>query len=111
MLKKQIGTFSVYPILLLIFIVLLTNQCSNTKKTAEEAMPPKPEKIPKSLTIHGDIRVDNYFWLNQRDNPKVIDYLTAENDYKGAVMKHTEKITERNLRPYLIFDIQLVEIL
>ena len=43
--------------------------------------PPKAEKIPYQHKIHGDIRVDNYYWLRERDNPEVIDYLERENDY------------------------------
>jgi len=58
-------------------------------------MPPKAEKIPKELTIHGDTRIDPYYWLSQRDNPKVIEYLKAENAYKEAVMKHTEKLQDK----------------
>jgi oligopeptidase B len=44
---------------------------------------------PVELEKHGHIRVDNYYWLNQRDNPEVIDYLKAENEYTEAVMAHT----------------------
>jgi oligopeptidase B len=57
--------------------------------------PPKAEKIKKELTLHQHTRVDNYYWLNQRDNPKVIEYLKAENDYLKAVMKHTEALQEK----------------
>ena len=39
------------------------------------SLPPKANKIPKELTIHGDVRVDDYYWLNERENPEVIDYL------------------------------------
>ena len=42
------------------------------------------EKIEKKLEIHGDVRIDNYYWLNDKENPKVIDYLNAENDYYDA---------------------------
>ena len=48
---------------------------------AEEAGPPMPQKIPERLEIHGDVRVDNYFWLNDRENPEVIAYLEAENEH------------------------------
>jgi oligopeptidase B len=44
------------------------------------------QKIPEKLEIHGDVRIDNYFWLNERDNPDVIDYLEAENAYIERVM-------------------------
>jgi oligopeptidase B len=56
--------------------------------TSQEAGPPQPEKRPERLEIHGDIRIDNYFWLNDRDNPEVVAYLEAENAY-----------TERQLAP------------
>ncbi len=45
---------------------------------------------PKSLEKHGDIRIDNYFWLNDRENPEVIDYLNAENDYYNKATYHTK---------------------
>ncbi len=49
--------------------------------------PPVCKKIPKELTIHGDTRIDNYYWLNQRDNPEVIAYLEAENEYTRRVLE------------------------
>ena len=55
---------------------------------------PRAKKVPKELKIHGDTRIDNYFWLNDRENPEVIDYLNAENDYGKEVMKPTEKLQE-----------------
>jgi oligopeptidase B len=57
--------------------------------------PPKAEKIKKELTLHQHTRIDNYYWLNQRDNPQVIAYLKAENDYLKAVLKHTEALQEK----------------
>ncbi|RSK38756.1 S9 family peptidase [Mangrovimonas spongiae] len=53
-------------------------------------IPPKAKKIPKNLEIHNDVRVDNYYWLNQRDNQEVLDYLNAENDYTKKTLSHTE---------------------
>ena len=44
------------------------------------------------MTIHGHTRVDNYYWLKERDNPEVIEYLKAENAYEEAMMKHTEPL-------------------
>ena len=44
------------------------------------------------MTIHGHTRVDNYYWLNQRENPEVLEYLKAENAYQEAMMKHTEPL-------------------
>jgi oligopeptidase B len=38
------------------------------------------KKIPTKLEKHGCVRMDNYYWLRERDNPEVIAYLNAEND-------------------------------
>ncbi|WP_236652773.1 S9 family peptidase [Chitinophaga vietnamensis] len=61
----------------------------------EKATPPVAEKIPKELTIHGDTRIDNYYWLNERENPKVIDYLKAENAYLDTIMAPEAKLREK----------------
>ena len=66
----------------------------NMKKKAMEIEAPIAEKIPEQLEIHGDKRIDNYYWLNQRENPKVIEYLEAENDYLDKVMGHTRGLQE-----------------
>ncbi len=58
-------------------------------------VPPIAKKIPKELTIHGQTRVDNYYWLNQREDSAVIAYLKAENSYTNAVMKDTEGLQEK----------------
>lgn len=62
----------------------LFNGCA---KRWEDIVPPKAEKIKKELTIHDDVRVDNYFWLRERENSKVLDYLKAENTYTKNVLK------------------------
>ena len=43
--------------------------------------PPIARKQPHRLEIHGDVRVDDYYWLRERDNPEVTAYLEAENAY------------------------------
>lgn len=53
--------------------------------------PPKAIKIPKELKTHNDVRIDNYYWLNDKENPEVIAYLNAENAYTKSVMQHTER--------------------
>ncbi|MCK0109630.1 S9 family peptidase [Flavobacteriaceae bacterium S0825] len=59
-------------------------------------VPPIAKQIPKELVAHNDVRIDNYFWLNDRDNPDVIDYLEQENAYCDSMMKHTEQF-QKNL--------------
>jgi len=56
---------------------------------------PKAKKIPKKLKIHGDTRIDNYYWLNNREDKEVIKYLKAENAYKKKVLKPTEKFQKK----------------
>ena len=46
--------------------------------------------IPTELEKFGDLRIDNYFWLNDRENPEVIDYLNKENEYYEAMTAHTK---------------------
>lgn len=53
---------------------------------------PKAKKINKDLEIHGDHRIDSYFWMNERENPEVIKYLQEENAYAEFQMKDTENI-------------------
>lgn len=57
--------------------------------------PPVAKIIPQELSIHGYTRVDNYYWLNNPENPEVIDYLEAENAYTNAMLKHTEDFQEK----------------
>lgn len=55
---------------------------------------PTVKQIPKELTIHNDTRVDPYFWLNDKENAEVIEYLEAENNYFEACTKHTKSFQE-----------------
>ncbi|MEG0931028.1 S9 family peptidase [Algoriella sp.] len=52
---------------------------------------PIAKKIEKKLEKHGDIRIDNYYWLNDRENPEVIHYLEEENKYTEEILKPTEE--------------------
>lgn len=56
---------------------------------------PKPEKISTNLSKHGDLRVDDYFWLRERENPKVIDYLKKENLYTEEIMSPVKELEHR----------------
>ncbi|MBA4276440.1 S9 family peptidase [Flavobacterium sp.] len=52
--------------------------------------PPVAKIIPKKMEKFGDERIDNYFWLNDRKNPEVIDYLNKENAYYKKMTAHTK---------------------
>ncbi len=84
---------------------LLLAACTQQDKTAA-LKPPVAEKIEKELTKHGDTRIDNYYWMRLSDEQKnaevqdeqtqkVLDYLNAENEYKTAMLKHTENLQEK----------------
>ena len=53
---------------------------------------PKANIIPKKLKKHKETRLDNYFWLNDRENPEVINYLNQENDYYKNSTAHTKEL-------------------
>ena len=61
-----------------------------------EAKVPAAKKIPKELKIHNDVRIDNYYWLNDRENPEVINYLNQENAYYDTLTSKTKKF-QKNL--------------
>ena len=58
--------------------------------------PPVAKVKPKTLEKHGDVRTDNYYWLNERENPEVIDYLNKENEYY-ATMTAGQKQFQKDL--------------
>ena len=83
--------------ILLSLAALLIFSCNNkpsNKLMSDLNQPPLANKIPKELKIHGDVRVDEFHWLNDRENPEVIDYLNKENDYYKQETKHTKNFQE-----------------
>ncbi|SHM36469.1 S9 family peptidase [Flavobacterium xinjiangense] len=57
---------------------------------SENIQPPVAKIIPKTLENLGHTRTDNYFWMNDRENPEVIDYLNKENEYYQKMTAHTK---------------------
>jgi len=54
--------------------------------------PPTPERRPVRLEAHGDVRVDDWYWLRDKDDPAVIGHLEAENAYTEAAMSGTLRL-------------------
>ncbi|HWX76853.1 MAG TPA: S9 family peptidase [Candidatus Acidoferrales bacterium] len=52
-------------------------------------------QIPTRLEKHGCVRLDDYYWLRERDNPEVIAYLNAENEHAEKQMAHTKAFEEK----------------
>lgn len=84
--------------------IFLMASCQEAEKDIEtmsikqkvlELEAPKAEKRPIDLETHGDVRVDDYYWLNNREDSAVIDYLNRENDYLDTVMAHTEELQDQ----------------
>ena len=86
------GKYSQTLIVCLIFAIA----CNTTMELPLKSIsPPSAKKIPSKLTKFESVRVDNYFWLNNRDNPEVIDYLEKENDYYEKMTSHTKSFQQK----------------
>ena len=76
------------PALLLFFCLIFVGSCTNS--TTMDRKPPVAKKVPKSLEKHGDVRIDNYYWMKDRENQEVLDHLNAENVYYQKMTAHTK---------------------
>ncbi len=76
---------------------LVMGACKQNKNVPQtmSITPPKADKKPKNLEVHGDVRVDDYYWLNDRENEEVIDYLERENDYYQKMTAHTTELQKQ----------------
>ncbi len=74
--------------LCVIFVTYPTK--AKAQNMPEKLQPPVAKIVPKKLEKFADVRIDNYFWLNDRENPEVIDYLNQENTYYEKMTAHTK---------------------
>jgi oligopeptidase B len=73
------------------FAIGIVTSCSKKDdRMSDTITPPVAPKKDTVLEKHGDKRVDPYFWLNERENPEVINYLNAENEYYQKMTAHTK---------------------
>ena len=56
--------------------------------------PPVADVVPYQHKIHDHIRIDPYYWLKERESPKVLDYIDRENDYYQKMTAHTQSLQE-----------------
>jgi len=75
--------------------ILSICQAATANDKNEMIKEPMAKIIPHRLEKHGHVRIDNYYWLNQRDNPEVLEYLQAENEYTGKVMAAAGNLEEK----------------
>ena len=82
-----------------IFALLLSTNFifaeTQTQTAPTDLRPPVAEKKPKTRTIHGDTAIDNYFWLREKTNPEVMDYLKAEDAYAQSFMQPTASLQQK----------------
>jgi len=78
-----------------IIAVIFLSACNQRESILKEHQfptPPIAEVIPSTFSEFGKSRTDNYYWLKDKDNPKVIEYLKAENSYTESVMSSTKAL-------------------
>ena len=85
---------------LAVFFALLATACNPQKenkilKQSDFPTPPVAEVQPKTFVEFDQQRVDNYYWMRDKTDPKVIDYLDAENAYTETVMSSTSDLQEK----------------
>ncbi|MFL2611088.1 MAG: S9 family peptidase [Flavobacteriaceae bacterium] len=86
----------IYNITAFIILILLSGCKGKTKMNQEQEFdPPKAEIKKYQHKTHNDIRVDEFYWLNNPDNPEVIDYLERENDYYKKSTKHLKGLENK----------------
>jgi oligopeptidase B len=69
--------------------------------TDSSPQPPVAARKPVEQLLHGDLRIDDYAWLREKENPAVIRHLQAENAYTEATLKPTETFQESLYREML----------
>jgi len=72
-MKKQL--------ILYLSCLIFASSCKNDNALQTSTNPPQAEQIDTFLEQHGDKRIDPYYWMNERENPKVISYLKSENEF------------------------------
>ena len=73
-------------------LFLMTNHGATGQHTPD---PPRAKKIPHRIETHGHVRIDEYYWLNDRENEDVISYLNRENDYAKSVMADSSELEKQ----------------
>lgn len=89
---KAFKTHYIVPVAILLGMSI--SSCNN-QAINEEMNTPRAPKINKELVIHGHSRVDPWYWLNEREDTNVINYLEAENAYTKLMMAPTEGLQQK----------------
>jgi oligopeptidase B len=86
--------------LTIIYGMIMITACNTNKeevkilKQSDFPAPPVAEVVPDTFENFGQKRIDNYYWHKDKNNPKVIEYLNAENEYTESVMASTKELQQ-----------------
>jgi oligopeptidase B len=82
-----------YKLSLGLFLPMVACNSQDKQINADATVDAPVAKVaPHTLTSGGHERVDNYYWLRERENPEVIAYLEEENKYTEAALAHTKDL-------------------
>jgi oligopeptidase B len=83
-------------------LVLVTPFFANTQVKSTESMSNQPlaNKIPNNLVLHNHTRVDDYYWMNERDSQPVLDYLALENENSKKYFNSFEGLQKNLLNEF-----------
>lgn len=88
--------FMKFTIRLSLVCIIFATSCAKKETTmSENIVPPMAAKKDTVLEKHGDKRIDSYYWLNDRENPEVIQYLKDENAYYEKMTAHTKDFQQQ----------------
>lgn len=84
-------------ILLMFALVGVLGSCTEGVFVTKEIRPPDTRMEPEVMKLHGDIRVDNYYWIrdDNRTDPEVLELLATENNYTESLLAHTETFQDQ----------------
>lgn len=88
--------FMKFTIRLSLVCIIFATSCAKKETTmSDNLVPPMAAKKDTVLEKHGDKRIDSYYWLNDRENPEVIQYLKDENAYYEKMTAHTKDFQQQ----------------
>lgn len=93
---KSIKNYLLFPLLMIMMTCCKENAKTRRIATQDDyPSPPVAPVKPDTMQEFGNTRIDNYFWMKDRENPDVMAYLKAENAYTDTVMAHTRDLQEK----------------
>ena len=78
------------PFFILVIMAIFATSCKEKQTMNKDIQPPVAIKKDHKMEKHGDIRNDEYYWMNDREDQQVLDYLNVENDYYNKMTAHTK---------------------